>query len=164
MFFRVLSVALLFVAGCSPWRAFHSSEGRFAVELPGEPAQTGLRLNTALGYQAAVRASAENGGVTFAATVAELPPDLLRRAGVKAVLQGQQQVEVAGKKDKIIDVQWDADVQGVRFVYLREAGDAVGCYYLIRGGRLFLLSVEGPLAEARGASAARFFNSLEMGP
>lgn len=164
MFLRVLSVALLVVAGCSPWRTFHSPDSRFSVELPGEPAQTGLRLNTALGYLDAMRASAEDGGVTFAATVAELPPDLLRRAGVKAVLQGQQQVEVAAKKDKIIDVQWDADVQGVRFVYLREASDAVGCYYFIRGGRLFLLSVEGPLAEARGARAARFFNSLELVP
>ena len=161
----ILCVLIAFTAaGCSPWRTFRSSDAHFAADFPAEPESTGLRLNTALGYVDALRVGATDGDVHFAVTEARLPADLLRRASVKAVLQGQQQLEVSTSKAKIIDVQWDADVQGLRFVYLQESGAATGGYYLVRNGRLYLLTVEGPLADARGGRTKRFFDSLTVTP
>lgn len=164
MRYSLIVLALVLAAGCSPWKRYDSARARVAVDFPGEPVEEGLRLNTPLGYVDALRVTGAEGEVRFTATVAELPADLLRRAGVKGLIQGQQQLEISGKPDKIIDVAWDADQLGQRFVYLREGGTAAGCYYLVRGTRLVMLSVDGPYAEARGARAAKFFGSLEVAP
>lgn len=151
-------------AGCSGGRRFAPERGRFSVELPGEPTAETEHAQTPLGYADFVGGRAVDGETRFRAAFAELAPDLVRRAGAKAILQGIQQLDATAAKAKIADVAWDGDGRGMRYVLLAETGDVTARYDLMRDNRLIRLSVTGTLGEARGAGAARFFASFQETP
>lgn len=152
---------LTFVAACSDARRYAPERGGFSVELPGEPVHEAEHAQTPLGYADFVGGQAEAGGARYRVVFAELPADLVRRAGIKAVLQGLQQQDATAAKAKITEVVWDGDRQGMRYVLLTESGEATARYDLMRENRLIRLTVFGSLGDARGARASRFFSSFQ---
>jgi hypothetical protein len=77
-------------------------------------------------------------------------------------LQGFQQQEASNTKGKIIDVNWDDDLLGMRFIMFQEEGDSAGYYYAMRGNRFYQLRIEGPIAEVHGDGAQSFLASLRL--
>lgn len=159
--FIVEFLLLAMLSACSGGQRYAPERGGFSVELPAEPVSQSEHAQTPLGYADFVGGQAEAGGVRFGAAFAELPNDLVRRAGAKAILQGLQQLDATAAKAKIADVAWDGDRRGMRYVLLTESGDATARYDLMRENRLIRLAVSGPLGEVRGERASRFFASFE---
>lgn len=149
------------MTACSDARRFAPERGGFSVELPGDPVHESEHAQTPLGYADFVGGRAESGGARYRVVFADLPMDLVRRAGAKAVLQGVQQLDATAAKAKIVDVVWDGDRQGMRYVLLTESGEATARYDLMRENRLIRLAVAGSLGDARGARASRFFASFQ---
>lgn len=160
-----LTLLLLLIsafAACDPGKTYVSPLGNFEVVMPREPALETVSLNSPVGQVNMIWAKANVDEVVFKAGFTDFSPDLVKRAGVKNIMQGMQQQVASNTKGKIIEVRWDEDLLGMRFVIFQEQGASSGHYYVMRKNRFYQLMIEGPIAEVRGDRADQFLSSLKI--
>ena len=156
------------VAAASPpsWLTYRDPELGFSVDLPGDPVRTRSSQLTPAGRVRSDVMVAFLGGTEFRIEVHEIPllarwlvseEGLLERAAAdllhdEGAASAQQTPERFGEH------------AGRRVVYTDRGGRPGEGWFVLAGGRLFLMAVLWPLDDAARPGRARFFDSFALVP
>jgi hypothetical protein len=172
----VLSSAVaLCLSGCAEkenWQTLNPPDGRYSVELPGQPKATSQEVPTDVGSVTAYVQSCElqRGHVAYGVMFADYPADIIRAADPEELLRGVQEGSIQGAMDTSqIESELAEPFQGYPSRRFKVSGTKDGvkaqmeCRIVLVDNRLYQqILAESAGHEVPDASQARFFDSLKI--
>ena len=149
------------------WTTFTSKEGRFSVEMPGQPVMTETKQKSFIGTVTNHIFTAESGRDTFTVDYSDIPHFALHFAGADTIYEhakGALLKRTFGKPASYTDVTISG-AKGKRLVYdtppveghPEMRGDAI---LVLVGTRLYV--IDRVVTEAEAAKSERFLSSAEI--
>jgi len=150
------------------WTTFTSKEGRFSVDVPGQPVETETRRHSFIGTITNYIFTTESGDDTYTIEYSDIPHFALDFAGADKIYEhakGALLKRTFGKATSYEDVTVSGE-RGKRLVYdtppapghPRMRGDAI---LVLVGTRLYVIDCVVPEADA-DAKSQRFLSSVKI--
>jgi hypothetical protein len=156
-------VFVLFAAGVPAQdnKKFESKEGKYSVGFPGKPAMTSNKVGDIVLNVAAV----EKGMGGFMVIYSDLPPDAVKVAKPKDLLEGGQKGLIDNFKAKVTSSkEFDFGKQKLpaREILAEKETIHLRIQIILAEARLYQVFIVGPKDMVTGKDADEFFKSFEI--
>ncbi len=167
---KLLAGVFLLVLGCQQaptWTEFESTQGGFAVLLPGTPTEHNRTAKTASGSIDAHMFLVDHGDVAYMVAYSDYPDTMLEERTPKLILDGARDGAVAHAKGKLLSESIVSinEHQG-REVHIERVGGKVTitARIFLVGRRLYQVMVLMPKDKASSKDVKKFLDSFRIQP